>query len=54
MSGKLNAAWHLKHPMPPKATIEQRIRWHVQHAKQCGCRPVPEKLKREIRRRSRR
>ena len=51
---RLNAAWHTKHTMPPKATLGQRIRWHVQHAKHCGCRPMPEKLKGEIRRRARR
>jgi hypothetical protein len=54
MAGRLNAAWHKQHPMPPRATLEQRIRWHVQHARHCACRPIPEKLKVEIRRRSRR
>jgi len=37
----INAAWHTKHPMPPRATLAQRIRWHVAHAKHCGCRPMP-------------
>ncbi|MBI4500571.1 MAG: hypothetical protein HY700_05360 [Gemmatimonadetes bacterium] len=40
----MNAAWHRRHPMPPKATTEQRIAWHLQHAKQCGCREIPPTL----------
>jgi hypothetical protein len=46
---KLNAAWHLKHKMPPRATVEQRIAWHLDHAKHCSCRPIPPKLQAEIR-----
>lgn len=48
---KLNKEWHLKHPMPEKATLEQRIAWHIEHAKHCACRSVPDKLKEEIRKR---
>ena len=40
----MNAAWHQRHPMPPRATLEQRLRWHVEHAEQCGCRKMPPKL----------
>lgn len=42
---KINASWHAKNRMPKNATVEQRIKWHLQHAKNCACRPVPEKLK---------
>jgi hypothetical protein len=38
---KINATWHSKHRMPSHATMKQRARWHVAHAKHCGCRPVP-------------
>jgi hypothetical protein len=41
---KLNKSWHAKHRMPLKATLEQRIRWHLQHQKHCSCRPIPAKL----------
>ena len=47
----MNAAWHKAHVMPKPASAEQRITWHVEHAKACGCRPIPEALKREIDRR---
>jgi hypothetical protein len=42
--GKLNKAWHERHPMPAKATREERVRWHVAHAEACGCRPMPKSL----------
>ena len=37
----MNRIWHEVHPMPRSATTEQRISWHVAHAKNCGCRPIP-------------
>jgi hypothetical protein len=46
---KLNKDWHLKHPMPPKATFEQRVKWHLEHVKHCACRPIPEKLLEQMR-----
>ena len=45
----MNATWHTKHPMPAKATIEQRIKWHIAHAKFCACRPIPSNLRAKIR-----
>jgi hypothetical protein len=27
--------------MPPRATMDQKIAWHLVHAKACGCRPIP-------------
>jgi len=45
----MNKAWHDKHPMPENASTKQRIAWHLEHAKNCGCRPIPEKLKQEMR-----
>jgi hypothetical protein len=41
---KLNKAWHEQHRMPANATLEQRIRWHLEHRKHCACRPIPPKL----------
>lgn len=48
---KLNKEWHLAHRMPKHATTEQRIEWHLEHSKHCSCRPLPEKLKTEIKKR---
>ncbi len=36
----LNATWHKAHPMPARATAQQRLRWHLAHAKACGCRKL--------------
>ncbi len=42
---RVNAAWHARHPMPKSPTIEQRLEWHRAHEKNCGCRPMPAKLR---------
>ena len=47
---KVNAAWHEKHPMPKNPSVQQRIDWHLEHYKNCGCRDIPEKLKAEMKR----
>jgi hypothetical protein len=28
--------------------LQQRIEWHLEHAKYCGCREIPGKLKEEM------
>ena len=47
----LNAAWHHAHPMATHATPDQRVAWHVAHAKACGCRPMPATVIAELKRR---
>lgn len=51
----INAKWHLKNKMPnPPAgglTIDQRIEWHLEHAKNCACRPLGGKILEEIKKR---
>ena len=47
----VNAEWHKANPMPAKATLEQRINWHLEHEKACGCREMPPKIAEEIKRR---
>jgi len=49
---KMNKNWHLKNRMPEKATLDQRIAWHLEHAKNCSCREIPEKLKEEMKKRN--
>jgi hypothetical protein len=44
----LNKAWHQSHPMPPKATRAQRIKWHAAHVGACGCRAIPESIKSDV------
>ena len=45
---KLNKEWHLAHPMPKNPTQQQRIEWHIEHAKNCSCREIPPGLAKEI------
>ena len=45
---KLNADWHKKHVMPKNATFEQRVKWHLAHQKHCACRPIPQNLAEEM------
>jgi hypothetical protein len=48
---KINAAWHRAHPMPRNPTLDQRIEWHLAHARACGCRAIEGKLLIEMKRR---
>lgn len=45
---KTNTAWHASNRMPPRATLEQRIGWHQAHAEHCGCRRMPENIRKAI------
>ncbi|HVX92954.1 MAG TPA: hypothetical protein VHA74_02455 [Candidatus Dojkabacteria bacterium] len=45
---KINKEWHLKNRMPKNATLEQRIKWYLEHLKNCKCRDIPENIKKEI------
>ncbi len=38
---KMNAGWHEAHPMPRNPSPDQRIAWHLDHAQNCACRPIP-------------
>jgi hypothetical protein len=44
----MNAAWHRGHPMPRNPTLDQRIEWHLAHAKACGCRVIAGTLREEM------
>jgi hypothetical protein len=48
----LNKEWHKAHPMPMKSTLDQRVEWHLEHQKHCGCRKeLPRTIREEIDRR---
>ncbi|MBR1032338.1 hypothetical protein [Bradyrhizobium liaoningense] len=44
----LNKEWQRSHRMPPKATREQRVAWHVAHAAACGCREIPLSIRPDV------
>jgi hypothetical protein len=37
---KINREWHAKHKMPENPSVDQRIAWHLDHARNCGCRKI--------------
>ena len=38
----MNKDWHRKNKMPVNATDTQRVKWHIEHIKNCGClKPTP-------------
>jgi len=36
--------WHEQNRMPKNPTPQQRVEWHVEHAKHCQCRPIPARV----------
>jgi hypothetical protein len=47
----INASWHRANPMPKNATLDERVVWHLAHARACGCRAIPATVRRELTRR---
>lgn len=45
---KMNAKWHLANKMPKNPTLDERIKWHLEHTKNCSCRPISPKLQQLI------
>jgi len=41
LASKINKDWHENNKMPPKASDDERIKWHIEHTKNCPCRPIP-------------
>lgn len=47
----INKQWHETHKMPKYPTLQQRMDWHLEHAKNCGCRTIPDTVLQEMKRR---
>jgi hypothetical protein len=51
---RVNAEWHRANRMPKNANLDQRVEWHVEHAKACRCREdMPASIADEVARRRR-
>lgn len=48
---KINREWHEAHRMLNNASEDERIAWHIDHAKNCGCRKIAGKLAELLQRR---
>ena len=44
----LNKEWHRLNRMPRRATREQRVTWHAEHAEVCACRSIPESIRQDV------
>lgn len=44
----LNREWHLMHKLDRKASLEERLTWHLKHAANCSCREMPLSIRREL------
>ena len=44
----MNVTWHSEHPLSRKASLDERIRWHLDHKAICGCRLIPASLQAKI------
>jgi hypothetical protein len=44
----INKEWHKKHKMPKNPNLKERMEWHIEHAENCSCYPMSDKLKAEI------
>jgi hypothetical protein len=42
----MNKVWHQRHKLASGATPKERLAWHLEHQKRCGCRPIPQSLQR--------
>jgi hypothetical protein len=49
---KFNKEWHESHLMPKNPSLDQRIKWHIEHYLNCDCHTIPENLQEEIKKRS--
>ena len=47
----INKKWHDSHRMPKNANMSQRLKWHLEHTRECGCRAIPQTVLTEILRR---
>jgi hypothetical protein len=47
----INREWHLGNRMPERATLDQRVAWHIAHAANCSCREMPAAIATEIEKR---
>jgi Uri superfamily endonuclease len=38
---RVNRTWHAEHRLSRRASFDERVAWHIDHALACGCRPIP-------------
>jgi hypothetical protein len=51
MTGRINEQWHREHVLGSHAPMDRRVEWHLAHARECACRPIPASVRAELERR---
>jgi hypothetical protein len=51
VNNKYNTEWHNRHKLPDGASVDQRIKRHIEHARRCPCGYSEENLKSELNKR---
>lgn len=46
-----NTEWHLKHQLPKNPSLDQRVKWHMEHARNCSCPSHDEDILEELQKR---
>lgn len=46
--GRVNGEWHKAHVLGSNAPMDRRVEWHLEHARECGCRGIPGPVLAEI------
>jgi hypothetical protein len=48
---KINKEWHSANKMPKNPTLDEKVNWHMMHARNCQCRKLEGKILEEIKKR---
>lgn len=50
MTPSFDRRWHEENQLGKGASLDDRVQWHLEHARLYGCRPIPDSILREIER----
>jgi hypothetical protein len=48
---EINTAWHSRNRLPEDPTLDQKIKWHIEHARHCSCRSFDPEILEELKKR---
>lgn len=49
---EINAEWHSKNKLPKNPALDQSVKWHIEHARHCSCRPLDGEILEELKKRN--
>jgi hypothetical protein len=48
---EINREWHSENGLPTNPTLDQRVKWHIAHARHCPCPPADGEILEELKKR---